>query len=29
LDIVGQPGGTQAFEDAGGFLAFEGFDHVF
>jgi hypothetical protein len=23
------PGRSQAFEDAGGFLALEGFDHVF
>ena len=29
LDVLGQPGRTQAFEDAGGFLALEGFDHLF
>jgi hypothetical protein len=28
LDVLGQPGRAQAFEDAGGFLAFEGFDHL-
>jgi len=29
LDVLGQPGRAQAFEDAGGFLALEGFDHLF
>ena len=29
LDVLWQPGRSQAFEDAGGFLALEGFDHVF
>ena len=29
LDVLGQPGRAQAFEDAGGFLAPEGFDHLF
>ena len=29
LDVLGQPGRSQAGEDAGGFLALEGFDHVF
>jgi hypothetical protein len=29
LDVLGQPGRAQAFEDAGGFLALEGFGHVF
>jgi hypothetical protein len=29
LDVLRQPGRSQAFEDAGGFLALEGFDHKF
>ena len=29
LDVLGQPGRSQAGKDAGGFLALEGFDHVF
>lgn len=29
LDVLRQPGRAQAGEDAGGFLACEGFDHVF
>jgi len=27
LDVLGQPGRSQTFEDAGGFLAPESFDH--
>jgi hypothetical protein len=29
LDVLGQPGRAQAFGDAGGLLALEGFDHLF
>jgi hypothetical protein len=29
LDVLWQPGRSQAGEDAGGFLALEGFDHEF